>query len=52
MMRGVASVTPNVVDVASHITYEKARNELKNRVMDFFYPKNTNGSRVENFNGI
>ena len=52
MMRGVASVKPNVADVESHIAYEKARNELRSRVMDFLYPTGPGGSRVEDFKGI
>jgi hypothetical protein len=52
MMRGVASVTPIVADVQSHIAYERARNDLRSRVTDFLYPRGVGGSRVEDFTGI
>ena len=38
-LRGVLSVTPNVVDISSYTAHERARHELGQKIWEVLYPK-------------
>ncbi len=37
-LRGVLSVTPNVSDYAAHVGEERARQEIRQKILDVVYP--------------
>lgn len=39
MLRGVISVTPNVVDISDHVAEQRVRRELGQKLLDILYPK-------------
>lgn len=39
MIRGVSSVTGNIVDLGSHIAEQRARSDLSKRLFEVIYPK-------------
>ncbi len=39
MIRGVISVSPNVVDMDSHIAYTRAQTDLSKKLFEVLYPK-------------
>jgi hypothetical protein len=41
--RGVINVTPNVADVSSHVAQQRALNELRDKLWNVLYPKDSQG---------
>lgn len=39
MVKGVASVTPNVVDMTDHIAFVRAQSEIGRKIIEVIYPK-------------
>lgn len=39
MLRGVASVTPNVTDICDHVAQERVRRELGEKLLAVVYPR-------------